>query len=240
MNESLFYNRQLNLKEVGKSGQLKLKNSRVLIVGAGGLGHPSAMYLAAAGIGALGILDFDKIEASNLNRQIAFKEKDIGSLKASVLTKSLKEQNPFIEITALCKRIDASNIERILSSYDIVLDCTDNLETKFLLHDFCWLLKKDLFQASIYQYEGQIQSFYYQNNSDLGCLRCLWENIPKEKMKNCQEAGIIGSVAGVLGTLQANETIKSILGLGDKVENKTKIVNLLELDIQTIKWKKKG
>ncbi|MCO4756302.1 MAG: HesA/MoeB/ThiF family protein, partial [Bacteriovoracaceae bacterium] len=227
----MFYKRQINLKEVGQIGQQKLKNSRVLIIGAGGLGHPSAIYLAAAGIGTLGILDFDVVEVSNLNRQIAFEEKDLGLKKALVLSERIEKQNPFIKIHPLCERIDSQNIESILKEYDIVLDCTDNLKTKFLIHDFCWHLEKDLIQASIYQYEGQIQSFYYSKNKSNGCLRCLWPEVPPNNVvKNCKEAGLIGSIAGILGTIQASETTKMILGLGEKLENRTKIINLLDLE----------
>ena len=174
MQENEFYARQINLKEVGERGQRKIQRTKVLIVGAGGLGHPAGQYLTASGVGHLCLLDFDTVEASNLNRQVLFNAKDVGSSKAKVLEERFTSQNPFIKIESVVEKLTAENAEQIISQFDMVLDCCDNYSTKFLIHDTCWLLKKDLVQASLYQYEGQIQTFPYSKISDRGYLRCLW------------------------------------------------------------------
>lgn len=241
MSENAYYSRQIALKEIGITGQEKLKNTKVLIVGAGGLGHPAAMYLAAAGIGEIGIIDFDHVEFSNLNRQIGFGVDDIGQNKATVLAKKIEKQNPYIKVISIEERLVPENILKVVDSFDLVLDCSDNLSTKFLLHDFSWFLGKDLIQASIYQYEGQIQCFNYSKNKQLGCLRCLWPKNPETRcVQNCQEAGVIGATAGILGTYQAFEAIKLILAIGEVQTNKTIIINLLNFETQKISWKKEN
>lgn len=232
-----FYKRQTVIKEVGESGQEKLNNINLLIVGAGGLGHPASVYLTAAGIGNITIIDDDLIEETNLNRQILFTSEELGLPKAKVLSSRLKRQNPLIEIHTIETRITNKNIEEIAKNFDCILDCTDNFITKFLLHDFCWFNKKLLIQASIYQFEGQIQVFDFQSNSDKGCLRCLWPQVPTSNSSgNCQEAGVIGAVAGTLGTLQAMEVIKYVLNLGHKSHLETKVVDLLNTQVKKIKW----
>ena len=239
MSEDLYYARQTILKEIGLQGQKKLKQQKVLIVGAGGLGHPSAIYLAAAGIGEIGIIDFDQVEYSNLNRQINFTIHDLREDKATILAQRIKNQNPYIHTYPIIKKLLPENIRDIIYPFDMILDCSDNFSTKFLLHDFSWLLDKRLIQASLYQYEGQIQSFDYLKKKNLGCLRCLWPQIPdKTCVQNCQEAGVIGAVAGILGTFQAFEAIKMILNLGRPQINQTIMIDLLNLRIQKIHWKK--
>ena len=239
MDENAYYSRQMALREIGIKGQEKLKKTKVLIVGAGGLGHPSSMYLAAAGIGEIGIMDFDHVEFTNLNRQIGFGVDDIGQNKAAVLAGKIRRQSPYIKVVSIEERLVAENILNVIDSFDLVLDCSDNLSTKFLLHDFSWFLEKDLIQASIYQYEGQIQCFNYAKSKQLGCLRCLWPKSPEnECVQDCQGAGVIGATAGILGTCQAFEALKLILGIGEVQTNKTIIINLLNLEIQKISWKK--
>ena len=237
MNTNNFYQRQTVIKEVGESGQEKLNNLNLLIVGAGGLGHPAAIYLTAAGIGNITIIDNDLIEETNLNRQVLFTPEEVLLPKAEVLASRLKRQNPFININSKVTRITKSNVEEIATNYDCILDCTDNFKTKFLLHDFCWLNKKLLIQASIYQFEGQIQVFDFQNDSVKGCLRCLWPQIPlSNSAENCQEAGVVGAVAGTLGTLQAMEVIKHVLNLGPISHIETKIIDLINTTVKKIKW----
>ena len=238
MSKGDFYSRQIILKDIGDEGQKKIFNSKVLIVGAGGLGNPVASYLAAAGIGEITILDFDKIEESNLNRQILFSPNEIGYNKANVLADKIKKQNPYIKISSLVEKIIPENCEETLKGFDIIVDCCDNFSTKFLLHDVCWFLKKNLVQASIYQYEGQIQVFNYSENINQGCLRCLWPSKPSQSCTGtCEEAGVVGAVAGTLGSIQAMEVIKIILNLGQSSINTTKTFNLLDFSIQKLKWK---
>ncbi|MCY4523974.1 MAG: HesA/MoeB/ThiF family protein [Halobacteriovoraceae bacterium] len=239
MSEHLYYDRQTILKEVGTEGQKKLKQKKVLIVGAGGLGHPSAIYLAASGIGEIGIIDFDQVEYSNLNRQIKFTVDDLGKDKATVLAEKIKNQNPYIHVYPIVKKLLPENIMEIFRSFDMILDCSDNLSCKFALHDFSWFLGKDLIQASIHQYEGQLQCFNYAKKRNSGCLRCLWQEIPDNHcIQNCRDAGVIGAVAGILGSFQSFEAIKMILGLGEEHINKTVMINLLNLKIQKAGWKK--
>ena len=238
--EQGYYKRQMFLKEVGQIGQMKLKNSSVLIVGAGGLGHPAIQYLASSGVGNLGILDFDKVELSNLHRQILFTPDDIGKFKAETAKERALAINKSIQVDVQNSRINESNIEEIAGKYNIILDCTDNLKTKFLIHDYCYFFKKDLVQASIYQLEGQMQSFFYSDLQDgsAGCLRCLWPEIPKEGcVKSCAEAGVIGSVVGVLGSMQAMETVKRIIGQRTLAHRKTLIFDLLNYNTSTIGWR---
>lgn len=240
MLENNYYSRQTNLKEVGLEGQEKLKQIKVLMVGAGGLGHPAGTYLAAAGVGKITIIDFDTIEDSNLNRQVCFSPSDVGSRKSKILADRLRLQNPFIEVESSYLKLTVHNCEKIMSPFDIILDCTDNFAAKFLLHDASWMLRKKLVQASLYQFEGQIQVFNYAENAnrDKGCLRCLWPSVPdKDSTKNCSDAGIIGAVAGVLGSMQAMEAIKLVLGIGSIAVNKTKAIDLLTLDVQQMNWK---
>lgn len=234
-----YYSRQTILKDVGEEGQTKLFNSKVLIVGAGGLGHPVATYLAASGIGEIAIIDFDKVEESNLNRQVCFTPDDVGKYKSWVLASRVRQQNPYIKSESILEKLTVNNAEKIISQFDLIIDCCDNFETKFLLHDAAWMLKKDLVQASIYQYEGQLQTFNYSNTTDKGCLRCLWPEVPEKNCTGtCEQAGLIGAVAGVLGSMQAMEVVKLILGLGANNLNKTTTVDLLSLETQKIKWSK--
>ena len=239
MSESEYYGRQIVLCEIGLAGQEKLKAKKVLIVGAGGLGHPAAIYLAAAGIGEIGIVDFDRVALSNLNRQIGFAINDIGKNKAHILAEKIKMQNPYIKVTPIEKKLLAENVVQTLSPFDLILDCSDNLPTKFLLHDFCWHLGKDLIQASIYKYEGQLQCFNYANKKDEGCWRCLWrDGSPNPGVQNCEDAGIIGAIAGIVGTHQAFAAIKMILQLGELPTNKTVIIDPFNIETQKISWSK--
>ena len=239
MDEKEYYKRQMILSMVGASGQEKLKKSKLLIVGAGGLGHPAATYLASSGVGEISIIDHDMVEASNLNRQIIFTPEDIGKSKAKILESSLKRQNPFIEVNAKQIKIDSSNALDLCDDFDVILDCCDNFPTKFLLHDCAWLLKKDLVQASLYQYEGQIQTFQYSKATDRGCLRCLWPDTPSNScVQNCAQAGVLGAVAGTLGSMQAMEGIKCILEIGDISQCSTVIIDLLNMEFSKNSWKK--
>ncbi|PCI49278.1 MAG: hypothetical protein COB51_04275 [Moraxellaceae bacterium] len=239
-NPASFYQRQILLKEIGEQGQIKLSAARVLILGAGGLGHPVAAYLAGAGVGHITICDDDHVEESNLHRQVLFHYEDIGKSKAKVLGERISQQNPLIEINSISQKLTPDNVAQHLENIDLIVDCCDNFATKFLLHDSAFLFSKDLVQASIYQMEGQLQIFPFRTRGrDQGCLRCLWPTIPSaNSVGNCAQAGVIGAVPGVLGCLQAMEAIKLICGIGKTPSTATTTFNLLTLQTDTLKWRK--
>ena len=237
LSEAEYYSRQLNLPQVGETGQGKLKVARVLVVGTGGLGSPALLYLASAGIGTIGICEFDNLEISNLHRQIIFSHEDIGRPKSLFASKRLKVINPFIEIKIHPEKLTAENIESIIRSYDIILDCTDNFVAKYLLNDAAVLFRKHLIQASVYQFEGQIIHYTPKKNS--ACLRCLWSQIPEAGCVGaCITAGVMGVVPGILGTWQATETIKTILGFPDLLFNEILTIDLRDCRTKKIKMEK--
>ncbi len=226
--ESAYYARQTNLKEVGEAGQEKLRRARVLIVGAGGLGSPAALYLAAAGVGHLGICERDTVDATNLHRQILFRAADVGKSKALRAHDELVALNPFISVEIHEERLGPHNVDRIIAGYDVLVDGTDNFEAKFLLNDAAVRHGKTLVQASIYQYEGQL--FVYHPEAGGPCLRCLWPEVPEPGcVGNCAEVGVLGAVPGVLGSLQAMEVLKQILDLPGKLRGDTVFFDLLSL-----------
>jgi sulfur-carrier protein adenylyltransferase/sulfurtransferase len=234
ISESSYYARQVHLKEVGQSGQAKLKGARVLVVGAGGLGSPVLQYLAAAGIGHLGICEGDTLEASNLHRQVLFDAASVGEDKGALAEKRLMALNPFIDIRTIRDRLSRSNVVDLVSGYDVLVDCTDNFETKFLLNDVAVLQGKLLVQASIYQYEGQL--FVYDPACKGPCVRCLWPEMPKPGcVGSCAEVGVLGAIAGVFGTLQAMEVLKQILDLPGKLQGETLFMDLLSLSSRKVR-----
>lgn len=208
--ELAFYRRQMTLSTVGEGGQLRLRSARVLVVGAGGLGCPALLYLAAAGVGRLTVCDGDPVEATNLHRQIAYAYADIGRPKAAAIAERLRAQNPFVQIESVEQPLVPGNALDRIRGHDVVLDCTDNFATKYLLHDACWLLDIPLVQASIYQFDGQLN--VYRRAAGAGCMRCLFPEQPEEGCTGtCAEVGVLGVVPGVLGTLQAAETLALLL-----------------------------
>ncbi len=221
-----YYSRQVLLPEVGESGQKRLSNSRVLVIGAGGLGCPALLYLAGAGVGTLGICDPDRLQINNLHRQTLYEANDIGQPKAELAARKLRALNPFIRVLDYAYALSPQNAEALLSQYDWILDCTDNFNTKFLINDTAVLLKKPLIQASIYQYEGQLQLWHPHQKT--ACLRCHWPEIPDEQcVGTCAEVGVLGGVPGVLGTLQALETVKHIVGLPSPLSHQMLLMDLL-------------
>ncbi|MCE9614736.1 MAG: ThiF family adenylyltransferase [Lentisphaerae bacterium] len=231
--EAAFYRRQMALPEVGIAGQEKLRAARVLVVGAGGLGCPALSYLAAAGVGHLTVCDGDLVDATNLHRQVLFNAADVGRNKAEVAAERLRAQNPFITVTALTERCAPEHAREHLKAFDVVLDCTDNFSSKFLIHDACYLERRPLVQASLYQFEGQLQVF--RPGSGAGCLRCLWPAVPEDGcVGTCADVGVLGVVAGVLGTLQATEALKVILGMPDVCDSHTLLVDVAALDFRRI------
>ena len=206
------YSRHLIMPEVGLDGQGKFKDSSVLIVGAGGLGTPSATYLAAAGIGRIGIVDFDVVEASNLHRQVLFAEEDLGRSKAEVIKERLRKVNPHVQVDVHQVRLDSSNALQILADYDIVVDGTDNFPTRYLINDACVLLRKPNVYASVFRFDGQASIFLPGEGP---CYRCLYpEPPPPGLVPSCAEGGVLGVLPGIMGSIQAVQVINLILGKG--------------------------
>ncbi len=231
--ESAFYRRQVALPSVGAAGQARLKSARVVVIGAGGLGCPALHYLAAAGIGSLSIWDGDSVDASNLHRQVLFDYAAVGRNKAEAAAERLRAQNPFITIEAHPLRVQAAQLATALADASVVLDCTDNFESKFLIHDACRRAAVPLVQAAIYQFEGQLQVF--TPGTDAGCMRCLWPEAPEDGcVGTCADVGVLGVVPGVLGTLQAAETLKLLLGLPEICDRDTLLVDLLRGSTQRL------
>jgi sulfur-carrier protein adenylyltransferase/sulfurtransferase len=205
------YQRHLTLREVGAAGQEKLKAARVLIVGAGGLGSPAALYLAAAGCGTLGLLDFDRVDISNLQRQVLFDTAAVARPKADAGAARLAALNPAIRVVPHVLELKAANVREVLAGYDLVLDGTDRLATRYLVNDACVLMAKPLVSAAIHRFEGQLLTYVPERGP---CYRCLFPDAAEAPVPNCAEAGVLGVLPGVMGTLQATEAIKLITGIG--------------------------
>jgi len=225
--EAQYYERQMRLPQVGESGQQRLRDSRVLIIGAGGLGSPAGMYLATAGVGTIGICEGDRLEASNLHRQPLFGHEDVGKPKVNVAADRLRALNPFIEVHTHETRLEPANAAALFQQYDLILDCTDNFETKFLLNDTALRTNVPVLFASIYQFEGQIQVVDPRNGTP--CLRCLWPTMPEPGcVGNCAEVGVLGAVPGVAGSLQAMEALKVLLELPGVLRDEILFCNFLD------------
>lgn len=228
------YLRHLSLEEVGQVGQLKLKKSSVLVVGAGGLGCPVLQYLVAAGVGRIGIVDDDRVQVSNLQRQVLFCYEDVGELKARVAQNRLSINNPLVTIEAFTERLVPENYQQLLESFEIVVDGSDNFPTRYLINDACVLMNKILVHGSIFKFQGQVSVFNFNNGPT---YRCLFPEPPTyDKLPNCSEIGVLGVLPGIIGSLQAAEAIKLITGIGsvlsgkvflyDALTQKTKILTL--------------
>ena len=233
------YKRHLLVKEIGGQGQQRLKAARVLIVGAGGLGSPLLMYLAAAGVGKIGIIDGDRVSVDNLQRQIAFRTGDVGALKAERAAALCQSLNPHVFVEAMPFRLSAQNALSIIAGYDIVADGSDNFGTRYLVNDACFFAQKPLVFAALGQLDGYLSTFRACDRDDAGQplpnYRCLFpEPPPPGTVASCEEAGVLGPVAGVIGTLQAVEVIKVILGLPDTLVGKLLIYDARSTRFQTI------
>jgi len=227
--EKARYARHLILPEIGEKGQLKLKQSKVLVVGAGGLGCPILQYLTAAGVGTIGIIDFDKVEESNLQRQILYSSEDIGKYKADAAKDKLSKQNLHINLISHILYLTSSNALEIISQYDMVVDGSDNFATRYLINDACVILSKPFVFGSIFKFEGQVSVFNYKAGPT---YRCLYPLPPAAgEVPNCAETGVIGVLPGICGTLQANEVIKIITGVGEVLAGK-----LLTFDALTMQF----
>ena len=232
------YSRQIILKKVGIQGQKSIMKSKVLIVGAGGLGCPVADYLCRAGVGNLGIVDFDKVTLSNLHRQTLFSSKDIGKLKVNILKKKLQLVNPSIKIKTINKKINSKNIEKIIEKFDIIVDGTDNFKAKFLINSFALKSKKILIVGAISKFDGHVFVFDFKNKKE-PCLKCFYQSEPSDEILNCETEGIIGTAAGVIGNIQANEVIKKILNLKTNNRGKIFIFNLENLSLRKVDFFKR-
>ena len=229
------YSRQLILKNIGVSGQKKIFNAKILVIGAGGLGCPLMLYLAYSGIGNLGIADNDKVDLSNLSRQVLFTRKDLGKFKVSVSKNFISKINKKIKIKTFIKKIDEKNIENIAKNYDFICDGTDNFKSRLLINDYCVKNKKVLISSAISKYDGQVFNFDFRKKSP--CLRCFMPKIPMHEL-NCESEGIMSTLAGIAGSLQANEVIKSILNIGKPLYGEIMIFNALNLNFRKVKLKR--
>ncbi len=230
------YSRHLIMPEVGIDGQEKLKASKVLCIGAGGLGSPLALYLAAAGVGHLGILDFDVVDFSNLQRQIIHSEDNLGKLKVESAKERLQQLNSDINVTTYNTRLTSDNAMDIIKDYDIVVDGTDNFATRYLVNDACVLLGKPNVYGSIFRFEGQVSVFDAKKGP---CYRCLYpEPPPLGLVPSCAEGGVLGILPGVVGTIQASETIKLIIGQGTPLVGKLLFIEVLDMEIRKLKLNK--
>jgi molybdopterin-synthase adenylyltransferase len=228
------YSRHILLPEVGGTGQARLKASRVLVVGAGGLGSPLILYLAAAGVGTIGVIDADTVELSNLQRQVIHTTDRIGVPKVASAQTASAAINPLVRIEAHQGRIDASNALALVQDYDLVCDGTDNFTTRFLVSDACVLAKKTLVSAAVLRFEGQLSVFKPHQGGP--CYRCLYpEPPPPGVVPTCSEAGVFGAVTGVMGTLQATEALKELLGIGDSLAGRLLVWDALATRFRTIK-----
>ena len=229
------YSRHILLREVGGTGQARLRATSVLIIGAGGLGSPAALYLAAAGIGRIGIVDHDVLELSNLQRQIAHTMAGIGRAKVASAAAAMRAINPDIIVTPIEARVDAASTNALIADYDIVLDGTDNFETRFLVADACVQARKTLVSAAVLRFEGQISTFKPHAGADLPCYRCLYPEAPPAGMvPSCSEAGVLGPVTGVMGTLQAVEAMKESLGIGTGLAGRLLLWDALDMRFRMI------
>jgi molybdopterin-synthase adenylyltransferase len=233
------YSRHILLQEVGAVGQARLRAARVLVVGAGGLGSPLALYLAAAGVGTLGLVDHDRLELSNLQRQVAHSTARLGRNKAESAAETLAALNPEVRIEAHVLRVDADTVQDLVPRYDIVCDGTDNFATRFLLGDACHLLGRPLVSAAVLRFEGQLSVFKAHCGPPHPCHRCLHPEIPPEGLvPSCSEAGVLGAVTGVMGTLQATEVLKEILGIGEGLSGRLLLWDALDARFRTVRLRR--
>ena len=233
------YARHVVLKEVGEEGQIALLESKVLVVGAGGLGSPVLMYLAAAGVGTLGVVDDDLVEITNLQRQIVHGTEDINRPKVDSAEERLRSINPEVEIEKYPYRIVPENAIKLISQYDIVLDGCDNFETRYMINDACYMAKKTLVSAALLRFEGQLTTIKAYEGGQSPCYRCIFPNPPAPGMvPRCEQAGIFGAVAGVLGTMQATEALKELLGLGRSLSGRLVLYDAMNSDTRSLKVKR--
>ena len=231
------YSRQIVLKDISLVGQKKIVNSKVLIVGVGGLGCPIVDYLSRAGVGTIGIVDFDRVNLSNIHRQNLYNSKDIGKYKVDVIKKKIKLINPYTKIIAYKKKVLDKELKNITKYFDIIVDGSDNFKTKFLLNKYSIKYKKKLIVGAISKFEGHIFTFDFKNKKT-PCLRCFYQSEPSDEILNCEAEGIIGPIAGIIGSIQASETLKKIIEIGKDLNKNILIINLLTLNFRKVTFKK--
>jgi adenylyltransferase/sulfurtransferase len=241
--QRLRYSRHTLLREVGEAGQIKLLEAKVLLIGAGGLGSPAAMYLAAAGVGTLGIVDFDTVDVSNLQRQLLHGTKDVGRPKVESAADRLRDLNPEVQVVPYREPITSANALDIIKDYDVVLNGSDNFPTRYLVNDACRFLRKPLVDGSIFMFEGQV-TVYQPAVPEQGieggpCYRCLYPDPPPPgEVPSCAEAGVLGVLPGIVGSLQAVEAIKLILGVGEPLVGRLLMLDTLDMSFRTLKVKR--
>ena len=225
------YSRHLIIPDVGMAGQKRLKNAKVLVIGAGGLGSPALLYLAAAGVGTLGIAEFDEVDESNLQRQIIHGMSDIGRPKAESAKESIAEVNPYVEVIVHNERLDNDNVLQVFEGYDLIVDGTDNFATRYMVNDAAYFLKIPYVWGSIYRFDGQASVFAPTLADDAPCYRCLYPEPPPPGMvPSCAEGGVLGVLCASIGSIQVNEAIKLITGIGDPAVGKLVIYDALEME----------
>jgi molybdopterin/thiamine biosynthesis adenylyltransferase/rhodanese-related sulfurtransferase len=230
------YSRHLIIPEVGMTGQKRLKNAKVLCVGAGGLGSPALLYLAAAGVGTLGVIDFDVVDESNLQRQIIHGQSDVGRLKAESARDSVNEINPYVNVQVHTEALTTDNVMDIFSGYDLIVDGTDNFATRYMVNDACVLLGKPYVWGSIFRFDGQASVFWAEYGP---CYRCLYPDPPPPGMvPSCAEGGVLGVLCGSIGSIQVTEAIKLITGIGESLAGRLMIYDALEMSYRTVRVRK--
>jgi len=233
------YSRHLIIPDVGMTGQKRLKNAKVLVIGAGGLGSPALLYLAAAGVGTLGIAEFDEVDESNLQRQIIHGMSDIGRPKAESARESIAEVNPYVEVVVHPERLDNDNVLQVFEGYDLIVDGTDNFATRYMVNDAAYFLKIPYVWGSIYRFDGQASVFAPTLADDAPCYRCLYPEPPPPGMvPSCAEGGVLGVLCASIGSIQVNEAIKLLTGIGDPAIGKLVIYDALELEWRKLKVRK--
>ena len=232
------YSRQIVLKNVGTFGQKKIINSKVLIIGAGGLGCPVADLLARSGVGEIGIMDYDKVSLSNIHRQTLYTAKDVNKFKVDVVKKRLNLINKCININTYNRKASEKNLINIINKYDIIVDGSDNFKTKFLLNKYSLKFKKILIVGAISKFDGHIFTFDF-NSKKSPCLKCFYQSEPSDEILNCEAEGILGSTANIVGAVQVNEVLKKILNIGKDLKSNILILDLLNLNFRKVLFKKK-
>ena len=233
------FSRQLVLKNIGAKGQKKILSSKVLIVGLGGLGCPAAENLVRAGIGTIGLIDYDIVNLSNIHRQSLFNSKDINKAKVSVAAKKLKEINPLTKIKIYKTKLNNKNIKNIIKNYELIIDGSDNFKTKFLINDYCLKFKKKLITGAISKFDGHIFSFNFKDKKTASLKNFYQEKEISDDVLNCEFEGVLGTTASIVGATQANEALKMIMEIGQNLKNQILIIDLLNLNFRRVKFKKK-
>ncbi len=231
------YARHIVLPEVGEEGQARLLQAKVLVVGAGGLGSPLALYLAAAGVGTLGVVDDDAVDLSNLQRQVLHDTSKVGTPKVESARQRLAEVNPEVTVIPHQARLGPDNVAALIAHYDLVADGSDNFPTRYLLNDACYLAKKPLVAAAIMRFDGQLSTYKAYESSDAPCYRCVFGAQPEDPKQSCADVGVMGALAGVMGTLQALEVIKEILGIGESLSGRLMLYDALGGSFRTVALK---